>query len=408
MTAEPSQTAADWFKEYLAESTRDLPSRPWTPPTPLDLDYELDPNPPWTIGPCLKPGDCAYFVGQDGHGKTSLIADIMVGILLPDQPRQTSLCGAWDINDFYLPPFSDLLVINAETSSRDDWHRMIKHTLVARGIPLDSPAVRHVLKRIWYVHADELSLAGPTREANTIALGNWIVSQGFRLVVLDPVFNCFAPEDNADSGWVHHGLTPLINILKPAGINTFCIAHPAADSQQFGKRGGPSLDRYFTPFGSSQQRNVIDARFGVRGDTKDSRKILLHKLKDRRAGWIPKKSYLTLTFGPNGGYTSVSGTQYWPYKNPDPFVLSESAKEILRTLPYPGPFRMADITAAKIKKRDFETARDAYFLPQQLLTATELTNERGKPIEYDWDENGELQRDAWREAESAKKRSSAK
>ncbi len=204
-------------------------------------------------------------------------------------------------------------------------------------------------------------------------------------MIFDPVFNVFSPADNADATWVNHGLRPIVNILKENGINLLCIAHPAADSQQFGRKGGPSLDRLFTPFGTSQQRNIIDCRFGLRRDGKNNRLVHLYKLKDRRASWIPQKARISLTFGPDGGYIHAEGHETWHYDNPDPVVLSKKAREILALLPYPEPFRISSVKG--IDRRAFNDVRDSFFLPAEILLMRQL-KEKGAPIEYIWTQLG--------------------
>ena len=375
----------DWFEEYLGSATPPANAETarqglWQPPETGDLDYLIDPNPPWAIGPCIRPGDCAYIVGMDGVGKSSFLAEIARVCATPgDLLEQGELFkGIWHVNPDHA---GRVLIVNAETSGRDDWNRFIRGNLIGSGLKAYSSDASRILQRITFVDQQSLEMWGETREANTKRFAEWVIREDFKLVILDPVFNVFAPDDLADANWVNFGLRTLIQRLKPAGIVTLAIAHPAGDAQRTGK-ARVSLDRAFTPFGTSQQRGMMDARFGLRRNPDDPNRLQILVFKNRRAGWIRPKTSFELTLGTVGGYKAATGGHHWPYECPDPVPMSETAQDILDKLPANQPFDTKLLTEKlKIRKKTWEENRDAYFFPLGLVEGEQMAA-KGAPWLY--------------------------
>ena len=362
-------------------------AQPYAIPT-VSLDGALNQRLPWLIGPRIQPGDCCYFVGIDSQGKTTLVVDIRIGYVGACYGLWTdTLAGAWPINQEGLTRSPRVLVVNAETAGPGAWRHKLVATLTGRGIRYQSTHDELVRSRFSYVESTDIPMRLDHMQSDVQRFAEWAVSEQFTLVVLDPVFSMFRPPDNGDSTWVIHGLKPMIDIFKAHSITTFCIAHPNSESLRAGNRGGPSLDAAFTPFGSFQQRAVMDCRFGVRRTPNVEGFADLIKFKDRRAGWIPQEARIQLEFGNEAGFRSHEKVKSdWELHNPQVAHLSDTTAPIFLKLPP----RFDIETAASVCSVSENTARKAVreCLDQGLYSLTELP-ERGAPKLYTLTELGE-------------------
>ena len=358
------------------------------PPTPQNairdalrsLGGPVQENPPWILGPCIRPGDCAYFVGEGGAGESTLVADLLMAAL--DPARGAALAGSWRVNRALLPAEPRALVINAETSLENDWRVHLMRANAAQGHTPNGPLDTALRERVDFLDKDDLEITPLNLHAAMTELAAVIVAEGYSFVVIDPVYALFSPEDPSQDAWVTVGMKTLMTTLKSHAITTFALAHPP-------ETASTSLKARFKPYGSSQQKGQMDAHFGLKraGNTA----VELVKLKDRRAGWIPPlAARLRLQFQPvGGGYTQFApaGSE-WEYDNPREFVLSDSASEYLARLPYPDDFRAANVELAGLRRATFLAHCESYYIPQGILTETTLETERGRPKLYAWTERG--------------------
>lgn len=345
------------------------------------LDGDALANPPWLVGPCIMPGDCAYIVGEGGAGKSTFVADILTAIA--DPTRDAALAGSWRINRALLPEDPRICIINAETSLEAAWRLHLMRANVAAGHGPNSTADRAIRAAFTFLDKDDLPFDPATMRANMETLASVLIEDGFSFVVIDPIYALFAPDSPGDDAWVTVGLKTLLSRLKAAGITTFALAHPP-------ETGAKSLKVALKPYGSSQQKGQMDAHFGLFRPTKTTGLVELVKFKDRRAGWIPPtKARIRLTFNPvGGGYTQASKkASDWEYDNPNEFILSDSAAEYLAKLPT-GDFYARDVELANLRRATFLAHVESYYLPQGILTERTMEDERGKPKLYTWTARG--------------------
>lgn len=360
------QTSAASPEEILGKLQR-LGSRTVTPP-------------PWFIGPCIKQGDCAYFVGEGGAGKSTLVADIMTAIL--DPGRTAALAGAWKINRKLLPSEPRALVINAETSLCEDWELHLMRANAAAGHTPNGPEDVEIRRRVEFLDRDDINPRPGNLHATMVNLASAIIEGGFTIVVIDPVYALFAPGQPGDDEWVTLGMQALVRRLKTAGVTMLAITHPPEVAP--GK--GVSLKAQLKPYGSSQQKGQMDAHFGLRRAGEAASELI--KFKDRRAGWIPLKARIRLMWNATGGgytqYTYVDS--HWEYDNPHEFILSAKAQEIMAQLPA-SAFRTDHVKELGIRRATFLEQVQSYYEPQGLLLEEALP-ERGAPRRYEWTERG--------------------
>lgn len=389
-------------QQDIDTATRPLDIIELPPATPLS-EIDLHAHRPWALGPCIRPGDCVYFVGRAGSGKTYLVADILVSILLPNAADATCLAGAWKINREYLglEPETKVAVINAETSGPDDWAQMILDTLAQQGYAPDHSISRSVMRRIHFWDATDLPLEQETLRDDAEALARAFVYHGYKIIVIDPVYDAFKPTDNGDATWVFRGLSPFVKILKRAGVLSLMIAHPSAAARTYGTKGGSNMEQAFAPHGTEKQAGVVDALFGIERPP-ETNTIKVIKLKSRRAGsWILNRHSFTLTFGSDGGYDSHD-CKGWAYENPKQVTMPREYLKILMDLPAAQQFWLDPVNDGKpFRFKDFRKARELFFEPQKLLETVEV----GSRKEYRWTDTGRQVRDnALKDARKAAKK----
>ena len=334
--------------------------------------------PPWFLGPCIKQGDCAYFVGEGGAGKSTLVADLVTAVL--DQRREAALAGAWKVNRRLLPERPTALVINAETALEADWELHLMRANAAQGYAPNGFEDVEIRKRVEFLDRDDVPVAPSTLHDQMVQLAEAIIAAGHSLVVIDPVYALFAPGSPGDDEWVTIGMQALVRRLKAASVTTLAITHPPEPGPK------ASLAARLKPYGSSQQKGQFDAHFGMKRAGEAA--VELIKFKDRRAGWIPIKAKVRLMWNPTGGgysqYHYVDS--HWEYDNPHEFVLSAKAHEIFAQLPGE-PFTSRLIEELGIRRATFLSMFSDFYEPQNLLTARELGG-RGSPRQYEWTERG--------------------
>lgn len=368
----------------------------------IALDYDIDWNPPWFIGPCIRPGDVAYFVGPDGAGKSTLLAELLCHTLAPiwslsgaAKFETPTLSGAWRVNKDWITEDAMVLIINAETDGSDAWNRRLQATLIAQGHTPASRAYTDIRRRIRYMECDDLGLATlnpEKRRAAAIHTAHAIVEAGYKIVVLDPVFGVFGAEDNADANWVTFGLRPLCRTLKENGVTTLCAAHPS----KVGDVKGVSLRQRFSPFGSSQQEGIMDVRLGIKLNVSDPNRVEIYRIKSRRAAWITTtgvRNALILTKGNPASYVSAINSEAWTVDNPVVMPLPPDVIEIFGCIPDSrDDFMLDDVMEAwphkkELDKRKWATARDEYLIPFKLMTQRRVARP-GRPWVYNLTEAG--------------------
>lgn len=373
----------DTSDHALSQSVRPLHCAALPEPVPL-FHVDLSEQPPWALGPCIRPGDCVYFVGRPGHGKSTLVADLVAAMLTISDKPKSALAGAWKVNNDFIDHNRPVAIINAETSGPEDWARMLHATLIQRGINPSSDAnYAHVMRYTHFYQANDLPIDRDNLLSSCTALAHAFAHAGYGCVIIDPVYDAFKPRDNADATWVFDGLSPFVRVLKAHNILSIMIAHPSAASRSYGTKGGSSMDQAFAPFGSEKQSAVIDALFAV--NRKPSVNIIeVIKLKSRRAGsWIQNRQALILTFGNDGGYASYSGN--WEYENPNKPVLEPAAIKLLTQLPVTERFYLeSGKDGRKFRHKDFRTYLSLYYLPYDYLRV----EQEGRRKVYIWTDTG--------------------
>jgi len=336
------------------------------------------------IGPFIAPGDMCYFVGQDGTGKTRLVADILIHANDPSQDEPLPLYGAFTINrSHYDPLHGDRTLIVDGENSADEWRRHLGHVMDGYDIPADR---RELIKgSIFYVDAESLKLGTPytdprtpqvqSRKRQCLALARLAASRQFKLVVMDPVWNCFAPESPKDDSWVTHGLSVYHREAQLLGITTLIVAHPP----MVDPRGGVRMRS--KPFGSTQQNNCIDARILIEHN-KDRTGINLTLAKDRTAYWIRRESRITLYFNPKkgGGYERASGLAQWPHT--PAATLTTEAQAIFRRMPDGRGVTSEELTLlceGHIGRKRVDIILSTQLVPSRLVHRTG-TGRKGNPF----------------------------
>lgn len=369
------------------------------------LNYELDWNPPWFIGPCIRPGDVAYFVGPDGSGKSTLIAELIAKAVTPtwalsgDAKFETPcLSGAWRINREHIGDDDRVLIVNAETDGKDAWNARLQATLISHGFSPASRAFSSARGRIDYMESDDLGLDAMEphkRRAAAYAVANTIIEMNYRIVVLDPVFGVFGADDNADANWVTFGMRPLCKRLKEHGITTLIAAHPAKVSEI----KGISLRQRFSPFGTSQQEGIMDVRLGVAPSSRDPQRICVYRVKSRRGGWVVSsgKTVLTLVKGNPASYTMAVNAEQWSVENPVVLPMPPDVLEIFAAVPSDRDhFYFEDVSSKYgpkgLDKRKWAMARDEYFMPYGLMLQERDGERPGRPLRYHLTGRGQTER----------------
>lgn len=372
------------------------PQPDWEAPPTRSLGYKLSTSQPWLIGPCIRPADFVYFVGADGEGKSTLIADILIGIFgfaSGQLKKATCLAGAWPINTDLIRSGSRCLIINAETSGSDEWAHRLMSMSHTRGYAPNSEADFAIRNSFDFTDSESLTLRTKRLAEDATRLAEWIAASGYSVVCLDPIYGVFRPDEGAgDDTWVNHGLRPLVNTLKSHGILTIGIAHNNLAAQ---KARRDEKQHKYRPHGSGQQNGLMDCRFGVFRPEKNPKSTRLVKLKDRRAGWIPVgKAMIELTYAPTLGFSSYEFLNdiKWDLNNPEPFSLPENVIELIKQLPLDARFYRSAVTDNGVNGYNVRAAldryRDKYLLAQDILIMSQDENERGQPIIFRWTEAG--------------------
>ena len=370
---------------YLGKPpAKEEPVPDWTAPAPQSLDFKLSADTPYFIGPCIQPGDLTYFVGSDGQGKSTLVADLIVSVVGSSLDLTPASClgGRWRIRQQYFPTESRVLIVNAETADINAWKRKIQATNLSYGHPPNSDADNRISSHIDFVDAEDIPLRPNRLEEDAARFAEWAAAYGYRLIIFDPIYGTFRPPEPGSDTWVSHGLRPMIVTLKALGVTTFAIAHPNGTAMKSKK----PRDADFSPFGSSQQRGLMDCRFGVVSTPGATHSTTLVKFKARRAGWIPNEcAKIDLLHGPEAGFKNgILKNSAWELYNPNPATLTDTVRDVIRALPA-DPFFTKDFESTK--RTSFDRVVDDYLIKQDLLIA-ERQEGRGRPILYTWTDVG--------------------
>jgi len=339
------------------------------------------------IGPFIAPGDLFYFVGQDGCGKSRMVADVLVHANDPAQDSPAPLGGAFTINRELYDPLQGhrTLIVDGENSI-DEWRRHLGHVMDGYKIPKDHRAA--ITASIFYVDASEFGLGSPYRDKvnhnvmsrgkQCLDLARLAAAGDYRIVVMDPIWDCFAPESVADDQWVTHGLSIYHREAQKLGITTLVVAHPPL----FDPKGGPR--QRCKPFGTTRQLGCMDGRFLVEHN-KDRTGIRLSIIKDRTAYWIRRESHVTLYFNAKigGGYERVTNLNQWPH-TPN-VTLTDDAKAVLSHIPEGRAVKSDELVElcgkGNIARKRLDIILATQLIPSRIVVRTG-TGKRGDPYFY--------------------------
>lgn len=348
--------------------------------SPIGTDVEE--VPPHYIGPLMRPYDSVMIVGKPGSGKSSAVADMVVGTY--DLERPACFAGSWPIDASW--QHGRTFILNGETTPRRDWAMMVHKAMIARGISPKSE-IGDLICRDRIHWADPallgwgLNIPDDKREARVLRLADELAQAECSTLVMDPVFAIFGASENSDNDWIFNSLTPLVKALKERKITSLLISHPSGVAEN----GKASLDQQFSPYGSKQQLALIDCHVGIKRDSKD--RVCVYSRKTRRADWIPKNQPIKLLKGSPAGYAGVDDdtARLWLLESPEGVPLPPEIHRLMRELPaYREPFRKPDGITNKRMARAF----NGWLSPFGLLEREELAHEIGKPYQYTWTPRG--------------------
>jgi GTPase SAR1 family protein len=348
------------------------------------LGTELEDSPPYFLGPLIRPADSVMIVGQPGSGKSSIMADVIVGSYDTNNP--TALAGAWKIDQRF--HFGKTFIFNGETTPKKDWASMLHKALIGRGLsPKDEVGAMMCNELIFWIDParEAMGLDSPdsSREARVLRLADELYKNGASLVVMDPLFAIFGAAENADNSWIFHSLNPFIKALKERQITTVMITHPSGVAEA----SKSSLKQQFSPYGSKQQLAIIDCHIGVKRDGQD--RILVYNRKSRRADWIRDNNPLKLIKNHPAGYLGAEGSDMWLHESPEVIPLPNDALDLMKALPNSEvPFRKPD----RVEKRRMKRLFEGWLKPFGLLTMERLDHEPGQPYEFCWTPKGLIER----------------
>lgn len=355
------------------------------------LDVDVDKTSPWAVGPIIAPRDCCYIVGGENVGKTSLVVDILWGILAPESfdvdGHGRCLGGAWKINRQVFPHGSPVMFLNAETTSARSFYRKVNQRSEHAGLDLTGEVHQDILSRAIFGDVEDFPFA-PKDKWNELA--DMIVALGVKALVIDPIFNFFDPSENGDATWVTRCLKPFIRRMKQADVVTFCLAHPSHQ----GLTRGASIEQKLTPFGTSQQKGVIDCSFGIT-NTKDRNAeldLVLTKSRSRDTQtWIPRyKSQIKLHYSKEAcGYTGFkySKESRWEYENPEGRIVANSrTRKFLAKCPVGSSFTAQALRDSGLSARQIKQ-EIPNLIAHELVTES-VMDKPGAPKLWTWTEEG--------------------
>ena len=194
-------------------------------------------------------------------------------------------------------------------------------------------------------------------------------------MVLDPLAKILQMDDIADPKWAFKNLARLRDSLKPKGITSLLMAHPA-------HKGSSKGDRYFSPSGTAAQLGIFDYRFGLEKFKRQS-KLTLYKKREIR--WIKEGTYVELPHTSHGaGFGPAKGTEHWPFM-PVPLPLAPKVREILTACPLDKPFTMPELYGReegdplKVRKNTVLEAFKDYLVPEDLIEKVGGSGKKGDP-----------------------------
>ena len=207
--------------------------------------------------PIVKAGGMCYIMGFPGHGKTSLVAEMVLQMAWwaqelagwngSDCEPEPDGSGLPMIEDKSVPAWSDwtccggafklereavgnILIIDGENSA-SSWTNLfdkLLRTYSSHQATLEDPMWMRLSRRIIHLNHESAGLSDRTfGQSNVRDLRDYCLEQGVRLLVIDPHLAIFDPEDSAEHAWIYHCLRPLRNEMFEAKVSTLVIAHPA-------------------------------------------------------------------------------------------------------------------------------------------------------------------------------------
>lgn len=340
----------------------------------------------WALKPLTAKGEMLYIVGHGGNGKSTLIADICgaaadhryksglteellkhVNSVQPN-PWPGGLCagGCLEVS----PDMSPVLIVDGENTART-WRKLMAKTFATYGINPQSQYALNLLEDINHVRSSEYYMDdSKNRKERMFTLYQDAAVMGIKTIILDPIWKIFSPGGPGDSEWVTNGISYLRDLTIEAGINTICVAHPAADSKD---RTG---DRVFQPFGSSQQHGMYDSLVYIKRENGHAKLTLS---KTRAQDWIQPKSKVRLEYGPRGG-GFLDTRDPWPLVEPeDGIYLSDPSYSLLQLLPS-GLFRVDQV--AQMTDKTVKKYLSAELIPAGCVEHVSGEGKKGDPALY--------------------------
>lgn len=301
------------------------------------------------LAPFVREGDLCMITGERGQGKTTLMGDVIVSLLIDSDLPEDELVGAGAMKvDRKLWAGRDVAVLDAENEPRD-WSEVITQTAMARGIRPEDPALNRILQRVHHTSADIWSLdpSVPAAELHRASLVKALVEMKVGLLIIDPLHSVYTRDLN-NPEWVTEGLARLRRALRRHKITLICLVHTSRFSPEKSRRN------LYVPAYSSKQENEADCIIGMRRQVKENA-VRLILVKRRTAKWNLEGSKAVLHFSlADGGYTSFVSD--WKLEDPRPkesFVrLTDAEARIFLSCPADGPFNyeVLDGERAKVSK----------------------------------------------------------
>lgn len=301
---------------------------------------------PILIEPFIREGDLVMFTGAPGQGKSTLIADLALALLLPeDVPGHNVAAGGLFRVDRALYGRRRVVLLDAENEPAE-WSELIEQSAMARGIPGDDPRLEFCLAGFRWRRCHDYDWDDLAASESTIGLlCAQLEALQTGVVIIDSLHKAWRKRLN-DPDWVTRGLGVLKEQLRNRNITLICLVHTSRDY----KDKLPSAK--YLPSYTAQQEKEADTIIGLKRIVKeDALKLVL--VKRRAAKWNPEgtvvKVGLSQTFG---GYTTVHDS--WAFVNPkgldEPGVhLMAHQRRLLASLPPAGPFTYEDIPMSRQK-----------------------------------------------------------
>jgi len=336
---------------------------------------------PVLIEPFIRLGDLVMLTGEKGQGKSTFIADLVMGCYLDTGADEDHWVGGGALRvDRELLEERNIVILDAENEV-GDWKEMVVDAARARDVAVDDERVQEIIKnKVHHLNYEDFSLDPSENprghyEAGR-ALRDLLLELNCGILVIDPLHSVYV-RDLYKPEWVQMGLRPLRKELRAVGITTLAITHTSRDSRD-------KLDKNrYMPAGTSEQEKAADVIIGFNRHIKEGY-LKLVLCKRRAAKWNQEYTVATLTLSiADAGYSHA--TSEWEFEDPRPKEvvsrLTDSEKAIFATIAAAGPEGL-HMTAIEADKGYVSKVIRNVLQKAGLVQVVGGTGKRGDPIKW--------------------------